>query len=329
MHSFFKLLYSLALVFLSSIVYSSSAYAHIKWFIDEEEVFTKVPSQNFYTLFSPEVMLWIGIIILGVYIAYTLDKYIGQVKSLDYFAKKNSTTLVAIARVFLGIFLIAASSMWNVFLLPNIINKDPLISFLVIIQACIGLLFIVGKFIPQASIGLMALYLCTGLFKGPIPLLENLLLFALAVYFYLMYSSEKLSAVKIYKPYAVDIVRIGTGLSLIVLAFTEKLLFPQLSMAFLATHPWNFMQILGFSVFTDKLFILSVGMAEMFFGILFISGYITRIVTVAIAIFFATSVTTMLLSYSKWEVEDLVVYSAAVILLFFGNGKTKWFKKFH
>jgi uncharacterized membrane protein YphA (DoxX/SURF4 family) len=80
-----------------------------------------------------------------------------------------------------------------------------------------------------------------------------------------------------------------------------------------------------FPWFTDKLFVLSTGFAEMIFGILFILGYITRITTVLIAIFFAFSVITMLTQFGKWEVEDLQVYSAAILFIFFGHGKTKFF----
>lgn len=121
--------------------------------------------------------------------------------------------------------------------------------------------------------------------------------------------------------HAIDIVRIGTGISLIGLAFTEKLLYPELGMEFLAMHQWNFMQPL-FPWFTNELFVLSTGFAEMLFGIVFILGYMTRTTTVVIGCFFTASVTTMLVQASIWEVEDFVVYCAAILLFFFSYSGT-------
>jgi uncharacterized membrane protein YphA (DoxX/SURF4 family) len=78
-----------------------------------------------------------------------------------------------------------------------------------------------------------------------------------------------------------------------------------------------------FPWFTNNLFVLSTGFAELIFGVLFIFGYITRITTISIAIFFALSVVTMFLQFHAWEVEDLVVYSAAILFIFLGNGSKK------
>jgi uncharacterized membrane protein YphA (DoxX/SURF4 family) len=80
-----------------------------------------------------------------------------------------------------------------------------------------------------------------------------------------------------------------------------------------------------FPWFTDNLFVLSTGFAELIFGVLFILGYVTRITTIAIAIFFALSVVTMFIQFNAWEVEDLVVYAAAVLFLVYGHGRTKFF----
>jgi uncharacterized membrane protein YphA (DoxX/SURF4 family) len=149
--------------------------------------------------------------------------------------------------------------------------------------------------------------------------LENTILFSLAIYFYAINTKNVSTWLDKHK---LNIVRVGTGISLIVLAFTEKLLYPQLSLQFLATHNWNFMSPM-FPWFTDKLFVLSTGFAEIIFGLLFIKGVMTRTTTVLIALFFACSVVTMLVFYGAWEVEDLVVYSVAILLLFYGNGKNE------
>ena len=117
----------------------------------------------------------------------------------------------------------------------------------------------------------------------------------------------------------------STGVSLIVMAFSEKLMYPELGLSFLEIHQWNFMNNMGMTWFTDELFVLSTGFSEMVFGVIFILGYLTRINTVLIASFFAMSVVTMSVQFGQWEVEDLVVYSAATLFIFYGHGRTKFF----
>jgi hypothetical protein len=163
-----------------------------------------------------------------------------------------------------------------------------------------------------------------GFFTDPISVAENAMLLALLAYFFIKHSPHN-SKWRYLNNCSVEIVRIGTGITLITLAFTEKLMYPELGLDFLDVHHWNFMQTLGVTWFSNKLFVLSTGFAEMIFGVIFILGYLTRINTIAIACFFAASVITMMIQFGAWEVEDLVVYSAAVLFLFYGYGHTKFF----
>ena len=75
--------------------------------------------------------------------------------------------------------------------------------------------------------------------------------------------------------------RIGTGASILVLAFTEKLLNPDLARAFLANPAYanfNFMRALGFTWFSDDLFITVAAMVEATVGVLLIAGVLPRVV---------------------------------------------------
>jgi uncharacterized membrane protein YphA (DoxX/SURF4 family) len=60
---------------------------------------------------------------------------------------------------------------------------------------------------------------------------------------------------------------------------------------------------------------------ETIFGIILISGKVTRLATFALACFFALSVISMLVGYGKWEVEDLAIYAAALVLIIYGKTK--------
>lgn len=300
------------------------ASAHVKWFVDSEKILEA--SQNnstFYGWGSKEVIIWSLIVLVTVFIFSLIDRHTSNPNKLQEFGFRNEKIINRISQAVLGLFLVTVSLIWKIILVPEIHVENDLTTILVTLQISIGLMYMFDYKPKVASIGLIIF--CLGLlFFGGIPtFLENSILFSLAVYFYLVNSQEGSREYNIRKN-AVEIVRIGTGVSLITLAFTEKLIHPELSIDFLSVHHWNFMQSL-FPWFTNNLFVLSTGFAEMIFGILFILGYITRTTTILIAIFFGISVTTMLLQFHQWEVEDLVVYSAAILFIFYGQGGTKFF----
>lgn len=82
-----------------------------------------------------------------------------------------------------------------------------------------------------------------------------------------------------YRRLAMPLMRIGTGLSILVLAFTEKLLNPELALAFLRDYPgFNFMRLLGLGWFSDELFTYAAGAVEATIGIMLISGLLPRAV---------------------------------------------------
>lgn len=313
-----KIIYFLGLFLLSPAL----ASAHVKWFVDTDEVLRSTPPTVFYNLQSKEILIWTSIVILAVLVAKFLNSKLSAPKKLIEFGIKNEQKINRVAQAILGVFLISVSFLWRIIIIPDFHITNTFLIILQYVQVLIGVMYLFNfkpKFASQ-----MLLAFCVGILfsHGLMAFLENTILFTLALYF-LIVNSEKDSWVhKKLNLRAVELVRIGTGVSLIILAFTEKFLYPELSLNFLSLHHWNFMQPL-FPWFTDNLFVLSTGFAEMIFGILFIFGYITRVTTISIAIFFAMSVVTMFFQSQAWEVEDLVVYSAAILFIFFGNGNKK------
>ena len=298
------------------------ALAHGKWLVSDyqEVINTQHGTYDFYSLSSSEVWVWVFICIAVVYIASILHHVVPEWRALGRFAARHKTTIDHVAQFVLGTFLVATALFWNVVILPAEAVTTPLLETLKYAQVAIGLMFIFHLFPRYASIGLIILTAVVTISHGVEAILENVILFSLALYFYLMHTQVS-GFWAVAKKYSVDIVRIGTGISLIVLACTEKLLYPELGMQFLAEHHWNFMQPL-LPWFTNELFVLSTGFAEALFGIVFIFGYITRINTVVIGAFFAVSVVTMLFQAQIWEVEDFVVYCSAILLFFFSHGHT-------
>lgn len=302
----------------------SNASAHVKWFVDADEVIEKSHHTTpFYYLTSKEVWVWVGVVFIVVLAFSFLDSVIKAPKKLVKFGLEHEATINRVAQVILGLFLVTVSFIWKIIIVPDIHITNTVALVLACVQALIGVMYIFDIYPRIASLVLLGFCVGVGFWNGPVAFAENAILVSLGLYFFIK-NSDPASKVFRLNKHAVELVRLGTGISLIVLAFTEKLAYPELSLAFLEVHHWNFMQAL-FPWFTNNLFVLSVGFAEMIFGILFIMGYLTRITTILIAIFFALSVTTMLMQFGAWEVEDLVVYSAAILFLAYGHGHTKFF----
>lgn len=314
------------IIYFLTLLLPVSVFAHVKWFVDSEEVTSVSHGKvDFYSLGSKEVIVGALIVLVVVSVFSYLDKKIGTPRKLLEFGEKYSAQVHRTAQVILGLFLVTVSFIWKIFIVPEIHVQSSFSLVLVVLQVLVGLMFILNFKPKLASAGLILFCFSLIFEAGFVAFLENLILLSLGIYFYI-YNSCKGSYASSLSDYSLEFVRIGTGLSLIVLAFTEKLFYPELSLKFLELHDWNFMVSL-FPWFSDKLFVLSTGFAEIIFGVLFILGYMTRTTTILIALFFACSVVTMLVGSNAWEVEDLVVYSAAILFLVYGYGKTKFFKK--
>ncbi len=304
----------------------SFALAHVKWFVDTESVLIKYAgtTSTFFNWNSTEVLIWSCITLFVVLIFAFIDKKIGEPKKILAYGYKNENKINSVARIIFGMYLISITVLWGLIISPDLMVSNTFTTILQYIQGLLGLMFVFNIKTRLASVGTILLFVIVALQSSVLFTLENLMVLALAFYFLVNYSPKDSWIFSKFYKHGVEIVRIATGITLISLAFTEKFLHPGLSLEFLNIHNWNFMQLI-FPAFTNELFVLSVGFAEMIFGILFIMGYLTRMTTILIAVFFAISVTAMLHGFGLWEVEDLVVYSAAILFIFFGHGRTKFF----
>jgi uncharacterized membrane protein YphA (DoxX/SURF4 family) len=75
--------------------------------------------------------------------------------------------------------------------------------------------------------------------------------------------------------YAIPALRIGLGLSLVVVAFTEKFANIPLAIVVPAKYPLNFTQALGIPM-SDELFVLCAGSVELLAGLLILFGIFPR-----------------------------------------------------
>lgn len=84
-------------------------------------------------------------------------------------------------------------------------------------------------------------------------------------------------------PHALTILRIAAGTSILILAFTEKLINVDLGVAILQRYPdFNVARVLGIDWFSDERFVLAAGIVEATAGIALLSGSLTRVVILAL-----------------------------------------------
>ncbi len=136
-----------------------------------------------------------------------------------------------------------------------------------------------------------------------------------------------------FKPYSVDSLRIFTGISLVTLGFSEKLFGALYGQAFLANYQWNFMTLLGFDLFNDRLFVLSAGVCEVILGIILILGTTTRLTMLAISGLMLTSNIVFILQGNNKAalvefVGHLPIIGTALVLILLGYGQRQNYK-FH
>lgn len=114
--------------------------------------------------------------------------------------------------------------------------------------------------------------------------------------------------------------RLLTGTALIILAFTEKLARPELSLEFLDRYPaFNVLQLLGGLVgyeVSDLAFIQFAAGVEILFGLLLISGALPQLVVLAAGIPFNA---TLFFLGATELIGHLPIYGAMLALLVYGS----------
>jgi hypothetical protein len=118
---------------------------------------------------------------------------------------------------------------------------------------------------------------------------------------------------------AVWSLRVMAGVSLIIVAFTEKLAQPDLALKFLADYPqFNVAREIGLN-WTDLEFIRVAGGIEVLFGLLLISGALPQVIVLAAGVPFNATL------FFFGDVEllgHLPIYGTMLVLLVYGSDPT-------
>ncbi len=234
-----------------------------------------------------------------------------------------------IVAVLSGVTLIA-NSVTGVFLAPNLILPgERLVMLGGVAQVIIGLLLVsqISFFVPGLLILVVAVPLAAISF-APALMIDYLFEFvALALAFVLLgldggyldrrlphWLRQRMSG-SAHLP--LPLIRIGLGLTLIVLAAHNKLISPDLALTFLDKYDLNFIPYLGFAEFTNLHFVFAAGMAELAIGLFLVLGIGTRFVAATLMMFLLT---TLVVLGPLELVGHLPVLGLAAVLLYRGSG---------
>ncbi len=279
-----RIVAKVGLVFAIMLLFPGIAAAHEKWFTDGE----KYPPQ-FGLIFTLPVLGMIGLSIVGLGVLLLLRRLVGgnndfpQVGFLRYYDRNNQV----IIGIQTAISLIAVSVTLHIFAPNQSVGMNALGYVLAGVEVFVAFSFISGILTRVGAIALIFLFLFSFFLFPAWAVLEQSVYVGIALYLLIMGRGlirpgphkEPLSQFARYWRMAPFLLRTGAGISIVVLAFTEKLVNPALALAFLKTHPnFNAAQLIGLTWFTNERFVLAAGAVELTIGLALISGILPKIV---------------------------------------------------
>lgn len=313
---------SLTMALTAVLLLPLSASAHVKWFVREDGEHPMAVSH--FSLGEPAVLIWIGVILAAVAMALLLDRFLpGPPEKLGRFACERRRQILHLFQVLVGLALLL-TAVKGAILAPHLEEAGAVGLLLRFVEGGVGVLFIANKGVRPGAALMVALFAASTALFGFVSSLEYFNFLGIALFLFLV-SSPAGSLDDRLHPYALPLLRIHTGIALGVLAWTEKLIDPNLAVRFLEKNQVNFMKALGIDLFSDRLFVLCAGCTELLFSIIFALGLITRINTLALAGFLVAS---NLFFFIVGKTEEafleltghLPLLAIAAILILYGGG---------
>jgi len=302
----------LKILAISLIATPLTAFAHVRWFAHPEGY---VPP---YQLTDKPVIGWIIGAILIVLIGIYLEKKISTPQWIKRRLERWAPIAFSAASIGFGLSLIIFSLKGFIFA-PNLPAHDPaLLTF----QLIAGVMICLGIFERMGALLLLLVFIFGIGEYGAYEMLDTLEMVGFAL-FTLIVGRPKLHIIELtwvnrfinrFSHYGLPLLRVGTGLNLMVLGLSEKILTPSLTQDFLTRYDWNFLSGLGVS---NYWFAFSAGIVEFLFGLFLVLGLLTRTTTLALAGFLITT----LIALGPVElIGHLPHFSIAIVLLTIGSG---------
>lgn len=223
-----------------------------------------------------------------------------------------------------GVSLLSQAAQGSYLAPPLDLPTNPVGTGLAILEGITGVWMIAGYKVRPAAALLILAGPAGMLYYGVIPVLERLDLLGIAAFLFLLPPDDTRPGGTIDpEPSraladALLALRVFTGGALIVLAFTEKLLNPELALHFLEDYPaFNILATMGLNV-PDLMFVRIAGAVELLFGLLILMGSLPQIAVIVAGIPF--NVTLFFLGKSEL-IGHLPVYGTMLVLIVCGSDR--------
>ncbi len=283
-----KIARTLALSSLALLGLAAPAHAHEKWFQDT----TGLPLRWDLYLRTLPLSFTGGVLILFAIMCllWKLRRGRDLIPGPDYFGAlpERRMAFYGLAPAILGLHVAVPLLVYGVLgqlFTPNNFMQPGWAHFLGLGEALIALCFLYGGMTRPAALALIGLWAAGAALFTPEPMLESLHILGFAGFFYLAgrgpISVDRLLFPKLEPPVdfvamAPTVLRVGVGLSLATVGFTEKLANIPLAEAFLTQHPEiNFTSKIGIGM-SDELFALFAGSVELLAGLMIAFGVFPR-----------------------------------------------------
>lgn len=294
--------------------------AHVRWFVGPDYAGTAVAP---FTLGDPAVVFWGVLALVLVGCSVWLDR---RILSPPQPLEPWRTLFARSLPVLTGLSLLLSSEAGSL-IAPHFLWDDTYARSLLVLQSLTGLLLLFPPTAYSGALTLLALYAGLVVKTGPLAALEYFNVVGTAAFLLCMFHPLPHVRARL-EPFALPLLRIATGIALVVLGFEEKLLNPHYAQQFLDTYMWNFMRNLGVENYSDRLFILSAGTMEVVFGVILILGTTTRLNIIAISGFMLTSNLTFLAEGHMREalteiIGHLPIMATAIVCVAFGGGRLR------
>lgn len=307
-------------LFLTLSILPISAFAHVRWFIDSDTIpnvpFNMNANTGFGLLF---ILLFVSSIFLlenlgqknGTLLFFMLRKDWGFCENIHWYILIGLLNIVLINNLMLG-----------EYLAPNLLLDPSVIVIGIIIQSAV--LVLIPFSVTLVGVALSLVAFLNFIFFTPDIALDYFFEF-LGVGAAFVFIGQKLCRfdhrfLSFIIPRhwnnetaAVLSLRIGLGLQLLELAIHNKFIDTGYALIFVETYShYNFMQLLGWNSFSHTDFVFFAGFFEATFGLLLITGYSPRVVSITLGIIFTT---TAIVSGIEELVGHLPILGVLLILI--------------
>lgn len=263
----------------------ASAAAHARWFAPNGEA----SSPDWSLLVSAPVAIALLSGIVAVAFLAGLQRLVGDpLWPRPAFSQRLEPSAPAILGVQTAITMIFMASRLDLFVPTISLPRDPVGLLVAAVAVVAAFSFVTGVLTRVGAAVTVGLVLLCFAIAPWYQVLEQAIFVGIAVYLFavgrgvvrfgIRGEEDRTPLSDRLLPIALPALRIAAGVSVLVLAFTEKLLDPELGVAFLREYPFNFLRAAGLAWFTDERFAYLAGIVEATAGFALLAGFLPRVV---------------------------------------------------